>query len=61
MKDLRSKFLKVYANVPLGIRNDIISVIDGEPMTWRVCYLEIHAETKWGDKILAYLDEMRFI
>ena len=61
MDELRTKFHKVFANLPINIRQEIIAVIDGQPMTWYVCWLEIEQKTKWGDKILKYLDMMKFI
>ena len=61
MDELRRKFIKVFSNLPLGIRGDIIAVIDNEPMTWRVCWLEIDQNTEKGSEILNYLDEMQFI
>lgn len=61
MNNLKEKFLAVYVNLPMGLRRDIIAVIDSEPMTWHVCYLEIKECTKLGDRILKYLNEMKFI
>lgn len=58
---LRPKFLNVYSNLPLNVRKEIIAVIDNEPMTWHVCYLEVQANTKLGDTILEYLDTLKFI
>lgn len=48
----KSKFIITYANLPMGLRKEIISVIDGEPITWYVAYIEIKKETKLGEKIL---------
>ena len=61
MKKTKTEFLKIYANLPLGIRKEVIAVIGGEPMTWRVCCLEIQEETKMGDRILTYLDKLKLI
>lgn len=44
--DLRAKFLKVYANLPLGVREEIIIVIDGEPLSWKAAKLEVEQQTK---------------
>ena len=60
-EELRVKFLKVFANLPLGIRVDIIAVIDKQPMTWYVCWLEVVHKTKKSEEILKYLDELEFI
>ena len=61
IEELQQRFKKVYANLPLGIRKDIIAVIDDQPMTWYVCWLEIDQNTKMSHRILAYLNEMEFI
>jgi len=55
------RFMKVYSNLPLNLRKDIILVIDKEPITWNVAYLEIKGKTKKGDKILKKLMELKII
>ncbi len=61
----KSRFLKVYSNLPLGLRKEIILVIkeDGKdrPITWNVAFDEIDAETKKGKKILKKLIELELI
>lgn len=57
----RQRFMKVFADLPLGLRGEIIAVIDDGPMTWRVCWLEVEQKTAKGNEILTYLDEMQFI
>ena len=57
----KDKFFKVYANLPLNLRNEIILVIKDEPITWRVAYLEIKGETKLGKQILEKLKALKFI
>ena len=61
MDKLRQKFLKLFANLPINIRSEIIAVIDNQPMTWNVCWLEIDQKTKKSEEILNYLDRMEFI
>ncbi len=63
---MKERFLKTYANLPLGLRCEIIYVLtDGkykdEPMTWNACWLEIKNNTEVGKKILTGLDELGFI
>ena len=60
-ESLRTQFLRVYANLPLGIREDIICVLDNEPMSWSVVYLEIKSKTKISWRILDYLKELQLI
>lgn len=54
-QELKSKFLKTYSNLPLSIRGEIISIVDGHPVTWNVAYIEIKGETEKGEKILKNL------
>jgi hypothetical protein len=51
-KVAKARFLGSYANLPMNIRKEIVSVIDGNPISWNVAYLEIRRETKLGEKIL---------
>lgn len=57
----REKFLKVYYNLPLGIREEVIYVLDEKPMTWNAVFIEINAKTEIGDKILEKLAELKII
>lgn len=61
-EDLRVQFLKIYASLPLGVRKDIICVLDDwGPLSWFVAYLEIKEETKVGWEILDYLKKLNLI
>lgn len=57
----KEKFFKVYANLPLNLREEVILVINDEPITWRVAYLEISNNTKLGKLILEKLEALQFI
>ena len=57
----KERFYKVYANLPLNLRNEIVAVVNDEPITWRVAKLEIDKSTKIGDLILDKLDSMQII
>lgn len=57
----KSRFLKVYANLPIDIRKEIILVVDDKPITWDVAYLEIEKETAFGRKILEKLIKLELI
>ena len=61
MDTLREKFLKVYSNIPLSLRDEIILVFEGKPITWNVAYLEIKANTEIGLKILQELKSLNLI
>jgi len=55
------KFLKVYANLPLNLRKEIILVIGDEPITWNVAYKEASGKTKLGEQILKKLAALQII
>lgn len=58
----REKFLKIYSNLPINIRKEVILVLkDKGPITWEVAYLEIENKTKLGDKILKKLSKLKII
>lgn len=59
--DSKTKFLQVYANLPLNLRSEIILVIDREPVTWNSAWIEIDNETLKGKKILEKLIELGII
>lgn len=58
---LRTKFLKVFTNLPIPERRNTIAIIDEQPLSWFVCWLEIDQMTKKGQEILEYLDELKLI
>ena len=60
-EDKRAKFLKIYANIPEGLRKDIIVVIDKKPYTWNTSFIEIQGSTSLGEKILKALRNMGLI
>ena len=57
----KDKFFKVYANLPLNIRQEIIIVINEEPISWQVAYLEISNDTKLGKIIVEKLTALEVI
>lgn len=57
----KDRFLRAYSNVPLGMRSEIILVIDGKPITWDVAFIEINKNTKTGEKILKKLIGLEMI
>ena len=61
MEHLRERFLKVYSNIPLNLRDEIILVFEGKPITWDVAYIEVKANTASGQKILTELAELDLI
>lgn len=59
--DLKAKFMKIYANLPLGTRDEIVVTIEGEPLTWQAAKLEIEQDTQKGKEILGQLKELQII
>lgn len=61
MVDIKDKFYVVYNNLPLGIREEVILVLNGEPISWKVAKLEIDNNTKLSEEILEKLNYLKFI
>lgn len=59
--DKKIRFLKVYANLPLNYREEVVLVLDNQPISWNVAYLEISSDTKLGEVILDKLEALKFI
>ena len=58
----REKFLKIYADLPIGTRSEIIATFPKVgPLTWNSAYTEISQNTSLSDQILNELDEMEII
>ncbi len=57
----KSKFFKIYANLPLEFRNEIIVVLGDEPMTWNAVRIEIENNTEKGEILLKRLLELKII
>lgn len=60
-EEKREKFLKVYYNLPLKIREEVILDLDGKPISWNVAYVEIKDKTNIGEVILQKLAELKII
>ena len=58
----KEKFLKVYANLSLNLRQEVVLVLGEKgPITWNVAYLEIVKETELGKEIFKKLEELEII
>ncbi|NQV12730.1 MAG: hypothetical protein HQ530_00305 [Parcubacteria group bacterium] len=61
-KGLKERFLEIYANLPLGVRREIILVLDDEePITWEVAFVEIKSDTPLSAVILKKLEKLEII
>ena len=59
--DLKATFQKVYANLPLGARAEIVATIDGEPVTWNAVYIEVQQDSDKSKKILEFLKQINVL
>lgn len=59
--DKTTQFLKIYANLPLGMRDEIVVVVDNEPLTWNAAKLEIEQNTPKGKEILKILTNLKIL
>jgi len=59
---IREKFIKIYSNLPLGIRQEIILVLeDGSPITWNAAFIEVETKTPLSEEILEKLEKLKII
>ena len=62
MQSLKERFLQVYANVPLNIRDDIVLVLpDRRTVTWDVAFYAIRDDSEHSQIILAGLNDLGII
>ena len=59
--DKKTQFLKIYANLPLGMRHEIVAFPDKEPLTWNAAKLEIEQDTPKGKEILRILTDLKIL
>ena len=55
---LKAKFIKLFANVPFPLREEIIAVVDNQPFSWTAAYGEIKQETDKSQIILTHLKQI---
>lgn len=56
-----SRFFRVYDNIPITARKELIVIVENEPISWDVAYKEIQGKTMLGIKIFKNLVELDFI
>lgn len=61
MQDLKSQFLKVYADLPLSLREEIVLVLEDKPITWNVAFFEVKNDTENSKIILGKLKKLEII
>lgn len=58
----KNRFIKVYSNLPINLRNEVILVLPNiGSITWNVASLEINGETEIGKVIIDKLIELKII
>lgn len=58
----KDRFIKVYANLPINLRNEVILVLPQiGAITWNVASLEVNGETELGQTIINKLIELKII
>jgi len=59
---MKERFLKIYANLPIPLRSEVIYV-DKEygACSWNVVLLEVKADTEIGKTALKQLEKMKII
>lgn len=56
-----ARFFRVYPNLPMFERSNVCCVVDDEPISWHVAYVEITNKTELSKKILKILDKLKLI
>lgn len=59
--DRKAKFLKVYANLPLGMRQEVVIVHDNRPLSWDAVYVEVENDTPSSVALLEKLEKLDLI
>lgn len=57
----KEKFLKIYANLPISARQEIILTLDNKPISWDVAFFEIDNNTPLSPEILEKLEKLEII
>lgn len=58
----KERFLKVYADLPVNARSEIIYVLPEKgPITWNAAYIEVSNDTPLGQQLLENLAALNFI
>ncbi|MBS3125372.1 hypothetical protein J4211_03925 [Candidatus Woesearchaeota archaeon] len=61
----KDRFMKVYANLPENVRQEVIAVMKvgniDKPFTWNSAYVEINNDTPLGKDVLKKLEKLELI
>lgn len=56
--ELKEEFFRIYANLPIEERKNVVVVINKQPISWNIAYIEIKNNTKLGQQILKILKKL---
>ena len=59
--DLKQIFYKMYANLPISVRNQIVAVVKNEPMTFSVIKLELDNNSDYGMEAIKQMRRLNII
>ncbi|MFH1199970.1 MAG: hypothetical protein V1708_02795 [Candidatus Micrarchaeota archaeon] len=63
--ELRTRFLKTYASVPLNYRDEIVAIVKigetDQPVSWAAAYVEVINTTEKGAEILKKMGELNLL
>ncbi len=58
LAELTQRFIKAYSDLPIKVREEVLIVINEQPITWNVAYNEIKDNTELGKEILKNLKKI---
>lgn len=61
MTNLEKKFVKIYANIPLGAREEIAAVVDEQPLTFYDIYHLIEKKNPMAIHALKQMQRLEII
>ncbi len=56
--DVKASFYRTYANLPMGVRGEIIAVVENNPLTWNSLRIEVDNDTPIAKKALENMVKM---
>ncbi len=56
--DVKASFYRTYANLPMGVRGEIIAVVENNPLTWNSLRIEVDNDTPIARKALENMVKM---
>lgn len=57
----KERFSTIYVNLPLGVRKEVVLVLDDQPISWEVAFAEVSSGTELSERILEKLEHLAII